>query len=128
MHAYAFLQVFQALPLGVVIDKKVFVVHGGLFQKDGTALDELAKIDRFREPPEEGPMSDMLWSDPQPFPGRGPSKRGVGELLYLQSGAVNRGAWVRRVLRAFFFCYYGPSSKRGGCVAFFLHSFYNRNV
>ena len=23
-------------------------------------------------------MSDLLWSDPQPFPGRGPSKRGVG--------------------------------------------------
>ena len=23
-------------------------------------------------------MSDMLWSDPQPYPGRGPSKRGVG--------------------------------------------------
>lgn len=24
-------------------------------------------------------MSDLLWSDPQPFPGRGPSKRGVGK-------------------------------------------------
>ena len=24
-------------------------------------------------------MSDILWSDPQPFPGRGPSKRGVGQ-------------------------------------------------
>jgi hypothetical protein len=24
-------------------------------------------------------MSDVLWSDPQPFPGRGPSKRGVGQ-------------------------------------------------
>ena len=23
-------------------------------------------------------MSDILWSDPQPFQGRGPSKRGVG--------------------------------------------------
>ena len=23
-------------------------------------------------------MSDLLWSDPQPFPGRSPSKRGVG--------------------------------------------------
>ena len=24
-------------------------------------------------------MSDLLWSDPQPFPGRSPSKRGVGQ-------------------------------------------------
>lgn len=23
-------------------------------------------------------MSDLLWSDPQPFPGKAPSKRGVG--------------------------------------------------
>lgn len=23
-------------------------------------------------------MSDLMWSDPQPFPGRCPSKRGVG--------------------------------------------------
>ena len=25
-----------------------------------------------------GLMCELLWSDPQPFPGRGPSKRGVG--------------------------------------------------
>lgn len=31
-----------------------------------------------REPPDEGLMSEILWSDPQPFPGRAPSKRGVG--------------------------------------------------
>lgn len=23
-------------------------------------------------------MCELLWSDPQPYPGRGPSKRGVG--------------------------------------------------
>ena len=36
------------------------------------------KVERFREPPDEGLMSEMLWSDPQPRPGRAPSKRGVG--------------------------------------------------
>lgn len=25
-----------------------------------------------------GLMADLLWSDPQPFPGRSPSKRGIG--------------------------------------------------
>ena len=31
-----------------------------------------------REPPEEGLMCELLWSDPQAEPGRSPSKRGVG--------------------------------------------------
>lgn len=74
-----FAEVFCALPLAVVVARKVFVVHGGLFQREGVTLEEIARIDRFREPPEDGLMSDILWSDPQPFPGRGPSKRGVGQ-------------------------------------------------
>ena len=75
-----FFEVFQALPLAVCIDRRVLVLHGGLFQRDGVTLDEIARIDRFREPPEGGGlMSDLMWSDPQPFMGRGPSKRGVGQ-------------------------------------------------
>ncbi len=31
-----------------------------------------------REPPEEGLMCELLWSDPAAEPGRSPSKRGVG--------------------------------------------------
>ena len=31
-----------------------------------------------RQPPDSGLMSELLWSDPQPEPGRSPSKRGVG--------------------------------------------------
>lgn len=33
---------------------------------------------RCREPPDEGLMCELLWSDPSPTPGRTPSKRGVG--------------------------------------------------
>ena len=54
------------------------MLHGGLFSRDDVTLDDLRKIDRFREPPDEGQMSEALWSDPQPTPGRAPSKRGVG--------------------------------------------------
>ncbi|KAB1209746.1 Serine/threonine-protein phosphatase 5 [Morella rubra] len=73
-----FAEVFCCLPLAHVINGKVFVVHGGLFSVDGVKLSDIRAIDRFCEPPEEGLMCELLWSDPQPYPGRGPSKRGVG--------------------------------------------------
>ncbi|XP_047331501.1 serine/threonine-protein phosphatase 5-like isoform X2 [Impatiens glandulifera] len=73
-----FAKVFCCLPLAHVINQKVFVVHGGLFSIDGVKLSDLKAIDRFCEPPEEGLMCELLWSDPQSHPGRGPSKRGVG--------------------------------------------------
>ena len=54
------------------------VCHGGLFSKDGITLQEIKNTDRRREPPESGIMCELLWSDPQDFNGRSPSKRGVG--------------------------------------------------
>jgi serine/threonine-protein phosphatase 5 len=72
-----FLEVFCHLPLATVIEDKVFVTHGGIPVVPVT-LDEIKKIKRGCEPPEAGLMSDLLWSDPQPFNGKSPSKRGVG--------------------------------------------------
>jgi len=74
-----FSKLFQALPLSAVVQDKVFVVHGGLStQEGGVTLKDIEDIKRFREPPESGLMSDLLWSDPQPMLGRAPSKRGLG--------------------------------------------------
>jgi serine/threonine-protein phosphatase 5 len=73
-----FLEVFCYLPLAAVIENKVFVTHGGLPVTEGVTLDDIRKIKRGTEPPESGLMSDLLWSDPQPFPGKSPSKRGIG--------------------------------------------------
>ena len=73
-----FREVFCALPLAHVLGGRVLVVHGGLFSRDGVMLDDLRAIDRFREPPDEGLMCELLWSDPAPELGRAPSKRGVG--------------------------------------------------
>ena len=73
-----FLEVFEWLPLSAVIANKVFCTHGGLPTDPTVTLEDIAAIPRGMEPPESGLMSDLLWSDPQPFPGKSPSKRGVG--------------------------------------------------
>lgn len=73
-----FTDVLNWLPLGHIIHKKVMVMHGGLFSEDGVTLDDIRKVDRVRQPPDSGIMCEMLWSDPQPQPGRSLSKRGVG--------------------------------------------------
>ena len=51
MHSIPRLLDLSTAPLN--LSAQVLVVHGGLFQRDGVTLDELAKIDRFREPPDE---------------------------------------------------------------------------
>jgi len=72
------LEVFEWLPLAATIENKIFVTHGGLPVEPGVTLNDVRRIKRGMEPPENGLMSDLLWSDPQPFPGKAPSKRGVG--------------------------------------------------
>lgn len=72
-----FLEVFNALPIGHVINKEVFVVHGGLYSDDNILIADLQKPNRFREIPDSGVICESLWADPQPMPGRTPSKRGV---------------------------------------------------
>ena len=73
-----FLEVFSHMPLASVVGGKVFVTHGGLPTEPGVTLDDIRRIKRGCEPPNVGLMSDLLWADPQPFPGKSPSKRGVG--------------------------------------------------
>lgn len=75
-----FSESFSALPLATLVGKKYLVLHGGLFSDDKTTLDDIRKLDRHvqRQPGQQGLMMEMLWTDPQTEPGRGPSKRGVG--------------------------------------------------
>ncbi|KAF9788144.1 serine/threonine protein phosphatase 2B [Thelephora terrestris] len=54
---------FCALPLAAVMNKQFFCVHGGL-SPDLHTLEDIRNIDRFREPPTQGLMCDILWSDP----------------------------------------------------------------
>ena len=58
-----FTDMFDYLTLSVVIANKIFCVHGGL-SPSIHSIDQIKIIDRFREIPHEGPMADLVWSDP----------------------------------------------------------------
>ena len=46
-------------------------------KQNGFLRKRVLQVNRDCEPPDEGLMTEMLWSDPQPGRGRAPSKRGV---------------------------------------------------
>lgn len=68
---------FDYLPLTALVENKVFSQHGGL-SPNIEILDHVRKIDRIQEVPHEGPMCDLLWSDPDDRLGWGVSPRGAG--------------------------------------------------
>lgn len=57
-------EIFDYLSLSAIIDGKIFCVHGGLSPSIQT-LDQIRTIDRKQEVPHDGPMCDLLWSDPE---------------------------------------------------------------
>ena len=61
-------------------------MHGGLSPAI-TSLEQIRIIDRKQEVPHDGPMCDLLWSDPDDIEGWGLSPRGAG---YLFGGDVVR--------------------------------------
>eukprot|EP01080_Neovahlkampfia_damariscottae_P007193 gene7193-11509_t len=73
-------EVFDYMSLSAVIENEVFCVHGGL-SPSVSSLDQIRKIDRKQEVPHEGPMCDLLWSDPEDIDGWGLSPRGAGYLF-----------------------------------------------
>lgn len=73
----AFQEVFRCLPLATVINKSVFVIHGGLPGTEGVKLADIAALDRKCEPT-DGLIMDILWSDPIAKSGRHASPRGAG--------------------------------------------------
>lgn len=72
-----FTDLFDYLPLTAVIEEQIFCLHGGLSPSIDT-LDNIRQLDRVQEVPHEGPMCDLLWSDPDDRRGWGISPRGAG--------------------------------------------------
>ena len=82
-----FMDLFDFLPLCALIENKILCLHGGLSPNIQT-IEEINKIDRKQELPHDGPMSDLLWSDPNDErEGWGQSPRGAG---FLFGGDISR--------------------------------------
>ncbi|KII71065.1 Serine/threonine-protein phosphatase 2A catalytic subunit alpha isoform [Thelohanellus kitauei] len=72
-----FTDLFDYFPLTALVDDRLFCLHGGLSPSLPT-LDGVRAIDRVQEVPHDGPMCDLLWSDPDDRTGWGVSPRGAG--------------------------------------------------
>jgi diadenosine tetraphosphatase ApaH/serine/threonine PP2A family protein phosphatase len=59
------------------VESEIFCLHGGLSPSIEN-LDSVRSLDRAQEVPHEGPMCDLLWSDPDDRCGWGISPRGAG--------------------------------------------------
>ena len=72
-----FIDVFNCLPIAASIDDKILLMHGGL-SPELKNVEQLKKIMRPTDVPEEGLLCDLLWSDPDiNCDGWGPNDRGV---------------------------------------------------
>jgi len=72
-----FSDVFNCLPVAGIIDDKIFCMHGGL-SPELTNPQQISRIMRPTEVPDEGLLCDLLWSDPdKEVQGWGENDRGV---------------------------------------------------
>ena len=58
-----FTDLFDYLPLAAIVDDAIFTPHGGL-SPSLDRIEHVQKLDRFVEIPHEGPICDLMWSDP----------------------------------------------------------------
>ena len=57
------MDVFDNLPISALINGKFLALHGGI-SPELKSIKDLNKVDRFREPPNNGLFCDLLWADP----------------------------------------------------------------
>ena len=112
-----FLEVFNSLPLGVLLDHHTLIVHGGLCTDDVT-ISDLQQIDRFKEPPHNkgDRMMETLWSDPYNGKGIAPNKRGGNTILFGEDITARFCAKnnIERVIRSHQVVDLGVTTTHGG--------------
>jgi len=72
-----FTECFNCLPIAALIDEKIFCMHGGL-SPGLRSMEQIRRIVRPTDVPDEGLLCDLLWSDPEKkVKGWEPNERGV---------------------------------------------------
>jgi len=72
-----FTDCFNCFPISAVIDDKILCMHGGI-SPELFSLDQLKKIARPTDIPDQGLLCDLLWSDPdKDVKEWGPNDRGI---------------------------------------------------
>ncbi|KAK4537350.1 hypothetical protein CDCA_CDCA12G3375 [Cyanidium caldarium] len=72
-----FCDVFNCLPVAAIIDEKIFCCHGGM-SPELTSIEQVRRIPRPTDVPDQGLLCDLLWSDPEKdIKGWGENDRGV---------------------------------------------------
>ena len=59
-----FMDLFDYLPLGAIVDDEILCIHGGISPEIRT-VEQIRAIQRNQEIPIEGPFCDLMWSDPE---------------------------------------------------------------
>ncbi|XP_018423503.1 PREDICTED: serine/threonine-protein phosphatase alpha-2 isoform-like [Nanorana parkeri] len=72
-----FTDCFNCLPVAAIVDEKIFCCHGGL-SPDLQSMEQVRRILRPTDVPDQGLLCDLLWSDPdKDVLGWGENDRGV---------------------------------------------------
>merc|ERR1712084_29176 len=59
------MDLFDNIPIAATVNGQYLSMHGGISEKV-TSVENISKVDRKMEPPEEGLLADILWADPAP--------------------------------------------------------------
>lgn len=57
------MELFDTLPLACLVNGRFLCVHGGI-SHDLKTINDIERIDRFREIPKTGLFCDIVWADP----------------------------------------------------------------
>ena len=75
-----FNDIFDYLPIGAIVEGKIFCIHGGLSPLIST-IDQIRLLNRRQEIPHEGAFFDLMWSDPDDSESWIVSLRGAGYIF-----------------------------------------------